>query len=669
MDAVISADQEGKVVGWNREAERIFGYAADRAMGQSLAELIVPPLYREAHQQGMQRFVKTGVGALVGKRIEITGMRADGSEFPIELTISAIQRKGHYLFNAFVRDISASRKIAEEMRIAAATFESQEAILITDSRANILRVNQAFQEISGFSAEEVVGKNPRMMKSDRHDDAFYQSMWSALASDGKWSGEIWDKRKDGEIYPKDMTITAIYDEQHKVMNYVAVFMDISQRKQTEQEIYKLAFYDALTNLPNRRLMIDRLHQAMSGSLRNGRHGALLCLDLDHFKIINDTQGHAVGDLLLIEVAKRLQDRVRKTDSVARLGGDEFVVLLEELSGQPDEAVAQVKLVTEKIRNSLTQPYSLVNSEYLSTPSIGISLFRGHQESVENLLMHVDVAMYQAKEAGRNRTRFFDPKMQMALDLRTALEADLRRALDKQQLRLYYQVQVDSHAKATGAEVLLRWQHPERGFVFPDQFIPLAEETGLIVPVGQWVLEMACMQLKAWQENVLTRDLTLAVNVSARQFRQNNFVSQVQHILQQSGINPSLLKLELTESTVLGNVDHTIKKMNEIKMMGVSFSMDDFGTGYSSLQYLKRLPLDQIKIDKSFVSDIISDADDGAIVNTIIAMTQVLGLNVIAEGVETVAQQEYLDKHGCHDFQGYLFSKPVPIEEFERWLNQ
>ncbi|MDP1939811.1 MAG: EAL domain-containing protein [Gallionella sp.] len=567
-----------------------------------------------------------------------------------------------------VQDITKQHRVAEELRIAAVAFETQEAILITDAHSNILRVNQAFQEISGYRTEDVIGHTPRILKSNRHDDAFYQSMWSTLRDSGKWSGEVWDRRKNGEVYPKFMTITAIYDDHQQVSNYVAAFVDISQRKQSERDIHQLAFYDPLTQLANRRLLMDRLQQAMVSSARNGQHGALLFLDLDHFKMINDTQGHATGDLLLIDVARRLQNCTREGDSVARLGGDEFVVLLEELSSQQDEAAIQADRIAENIRSKLNQPYLLNDHEFSSTPSIGITLFNSHQESAEVLFKHADVAMYQAKSDGRNTIRFFDPKMQTALEIRIAMETDLRHALEKQQFLLHYQVQMDNHGKATGAEVLLRWQQPERGFVFPDQFIPIAEETGLIVPIGLWVLSTACEKLKVWQQNVLTRDLTLAVNVSAKQFHQPDFVERVQHALLESGAPPSRLKLELTESAVLDNIDATIAKMQQIKSLGVHFSMDDFGTGYSSLQYLKRLPLAQIKIDKSFVLDITNNPDDAAIVQTIIAMSKALGLNVIAEGVETDTQRIFLDQHGCHAFQGYLFSKPLPVDEFEARLS-
>lgn len=560
--------------------------------------------------------------------------------------------------------LAERKKTEDAMRIAAVAFDAQEGIMITEPDGTILRVNQAFHDITGYSAAEAVGQNPRMLQSGRHDATFYQALWSALLDTGKWMGEIWDKRKSGEIYPLLMTITSVRDDKQQVSHYVAVFRDISNRKLSEQAINQLAFYDPLTRLPNRRLLLDRLQQALALSARNGRHGALLFLDLDHFKIINDTQGHAMGDQLLIEAARRLRNCVREIDSVARLGGDEFVVLLEELGNEADEAVAQTELVAEKIRQELDKPYVLNEFECLSTVSIGISLFRGHRESANDLLQHADVAMYQAKTTGRNAIRFFDPQMQAALDMRAAMEADLRHALDKQQFSLHYQIQVDNHRRPLGAEVLLRWLHPERGQVSPMQFIPVAEDTGLIVAIGLWVLKTACAQLYKWQLDSLTQDLTLAVNVSAKQFRHPDFVAQVQRVLLESGAKPSLLKLELTESTVLENVEDTISKMYQIKALGVSFSMDDFGTGYSSLQYLKRLPLNQIKIDQSFVRDIATDPNDAAIVQTIIAMTEALGLNVIAEGVETEAQLEFIELRGCRAFQGYLFGKPLPIEQFE-----
>ncbi len=845
LDAVISSDQEGLVISWNREAEHIFGYTSEQVLGKDLADLIVPPMHRAAHRNGMQRYVETGKGSIAGKRMEILAIRADGEEFPVELTLVGVQRKGRFFFNAFIRDITARKAEAaklqrivsiqtalsqcnqtivrcdtetellqevcrdvvrlggmkmawigledetaymvkpaacygvgteyldgieistdanapsgrgpigiairedrpywcqdylnepslalwhergarcgwaasaalplhcngkvvgiltiysgelgafddavrsllmsmvtditcaltrfallsernetiEAMRIAAVTFETQEAIMITDASNNILRVNQAFEELTGYSASELIGQNPNILKSGKQDATFYQAMWSELAKQGKWSGEIWDKRKNGDIYPKLMTITAVYDDSHSLVNYVAVARDISRHKKSEQDIHQLAFYDPLTKLPNRRLLMDRLQQATTMSARHDQHGALIFLDLDNFKSVNDTQGHAIGDLLLCEAARRLTLCIRDSDTVARLGGDEFVVILEGLSSKVDEAATLAEQVTQKIHVELGGSYMLNNFECISTPSIGIVLFKGPHKSIDDLLKHADSAMYQAKAAGRNTMRFYDPNMQTALEARITLMSELRLALQRQQLRLYYQVQVDHLLRPVGAEVLLRWEHPEHGLVSPIKFIPLAEESGLIVPIGLWVLQTACKQLQTWQSDALTRDLTLAVNVSAKQFWQDDFVTQVQRVLQESGANPNRLKLELTESTVLDNFEDIIAKMQELKSIGVSFSMDDFGTGYSSLQYLKRLPLNQIKIDQSFVRDITSDPNDAAIVRTIIAMTEALGLDVIAEGVETEAQREFLDKNGCHAFQGYLFSKPIPIESF------
>jgi diguanylate cyclase (GGDEF)-like protein len=418
---------------------------------------------------------------------------------------------------------------------------------------------------------------------------------------------------------------------------------------------------------------DRISQALANASRNLRYGAILFLDLDNFKVINDTRGHAVGDLLLVEVARRLNHIVRKGDTVARLGGDEFVVLLEDLSADMQQATVLVEQVGEKILNNLALPYLFESYEFHCTTSIGISVYCDQKEcsekNSEELLRHADIAMYQSKKAGRNTLRFFDPAMQAAVSSRAALERDLRNALEQGQFLLYYQSQVYHNGEIIGAEVLLRWRHPERGLVSPLDFIPLAEDTGLILPIGQWVLDTACQQLKLWENHAGARHLQLAVNVSARQFHQTDFVKQVQQTIARHGINPVLLKLELTESLVLDNVDDTIAKMNRLKAIGVRFSMDDFGTGFSSLAYLTRLPLDQLKIDQSFVRNMGVKPRDAVIVQTIIGMANNLGMEVIAEGVETEEQRAFLERHGCSTCQGYLFSKPVPIEQFEALLAQ
>lgn len=408
---------------------------------------------------------------------------------------------------------------------------------------------------------------------------------------------------------------------------------------------------------------------LSLSSRSGRDVALLFLDLDHFKTLNDSLGHDIGDMLLKQVAERLTSCIRDSDTAARLGGDEYLVMLENLSEQPIEAAAQAEIISEKILNELNQPYQLDKNEYQSTVSIGVAIYGNQNISQDELLKHADIAMYQAKKAGRNSVCFYDPQMQHSIHARLDLERELREAIEKKQFKLYYQIQVDHLGFPLGAEALIRWQHPQRGLVSPFQFIQLAEETGLILPIGQWVLEAACSQLKVWEQDERCRSLTISINVSAKQFRQEGFVNQVQTATNRYAINPKLLKLELTESILLEGIEETIKIMNELKKTGIRFSLDDFGTGYSSLQYLKRLPLSQLKIDQSFVHDIVSDINDRAIVRTIIAMAQSMELEVIAEGVETIEQRQLLQNTGCMKFQGYLFGKPVSIEEFDFSLNQ
>ena len=442
---------------------------------------------------------------------------------------------------------------------------------------------------------------------------------------------------------------------------------VNEIKQAADEIERLAFYDSLTGLPNRRLLLDRLKSALASSHRSGRKGALLFVDMDNFKELNDTLGHDMGDLLLQQVAQRLEACVRECDTVTRLSGDEFVVMLEDLSEQALEAATQTKVIGNKILATLNQPYQLATHNYRSTPSIGATLFNGHEQYTEELIKQADIAMYHVKSSGRNALCFFDPQMQANISAHVSLEGELRNALEIQQFQLHYQIQVDSSGHPIGAEALIRWLHPERVLVSPAQFIPLAEETGLILPIGQWVLETACAQLNAWQQNALTRNLILAVNVSAKQYRQAGFVSQVLASIQRHTINPSLLKLELTESMLLDDIEDAIATMNALGEIGVQFSLDDFGTGYSSLQYLKRLPLYQLKIDQSFVRDIAFDMHDRSIVRTIIAMAKSMDLKVIAEGVETEEQRFILLNNGCTHYQGYLFGKPIPIEEFEKLL--
>ncbi|MFH2140302.1 MAG: EAL domain-containing protein [Pseudomonadota bacterium] len=567
-----------------------------------------------------------------------------------------------------VQDVTEREMLAEQNRIASVAFETQEAIIVTDRNANIIKVNHSFEVTTGYSEEEVLGKNPRILASGRHDREFYQQMWQAVLTEGRWSGEVWDRRKSGEIYPKWLTITAV-KHMDEVTHYVAVFVDITEQKKAEEEIRNLAFYDPLTSLPNRRLLQDHLQRALSQSARNDQYGALMFLDLDHFKVLNDTKGHEYGDRLLVEVARRLSACVRDTDTISRFGGDEFVVLLEGMNVFKEEAVAQAGRLAEKIREALSQPYQLEGVLHRSTPSIGIVLFRGNEVNSEELLKRADLAMYQSKEGGRNKVTFFESSMQAVLESRTLLEGALRQALAKGELEMYYQLQTDDTKALLGAEVLLRWRSAELGMVSPAQFIPMAEQTKLILPIGHWVLENACRQLKRWESHPVLGRMHLAVNISPVQFHQPDFVRQVKEILLESGADPRRLELELTENLVLEDIDEATRKMAALKEIGVRFSMDDFGTGYSSLQYIKRLPIDLLKIDQSFVRDILTDSGDAMMVQTISGMAKNFGFGVIAEGVEEHAQISPLVERGCSKFQGYLFSRPVPLAEFEKLVEQ
>jgi diguanylate cyclase (GGDEF)-like protein/PAS domain S-box-containing protein len=582
-----------------------------------------------------------------------------------------------YLMAGSISDITERKQANEALRIAAVAFESQEGMTITNAEGEILRVNKAFTEITGYTEEEVAGQNPRLLNSGRQDAAFYTEMWDSITHTGFWQGEIWNRRKNGEAYPEWLSVATVKDDGGNVTHFVGTFTDITKRKTAEYEITHLAFYDHLTQLPNRRLMLDRLKQALVSCVRRNRQGALMLIDLDNFKSLNDTQGHAVGDQLLVEAASRLQFGIREGDTVARLGGDEFVVILEDLD-EDEQSAVQAEAVARKIQLKLGQPYVLdvslegeapSKSIHHCTSSIGITLFCDHSVSVDELLKRADTAMYQAKDAGRNTLRFFDPEMQSALKARAAMELDLRKAIVEGQFQLHYQAQVDLSGRVVGAEALVRWQHPINGLVSPANFIPLAEETGLILPLGHWVMEIACTQLAAWATRPGMDHLSLAVNVSARQFSLPNFVGEVLALLDYTGAPPDKLKLELTESLLLENTEDIIAKMRALKARGVSFSLDDFGTGYSSLSYLKRLPLDQLKIDQSFVREVLTDLNDAAIARTIVALAQSLGLAVIAEGVETAAQRDFLASNGCLVYQGYFFSRPLPIDRFEEFAQR
>lgn len=660
QDGFWIADMQGRLLEVNNAYCRMSGYSRDELLHMHIAELDAEESI-EVVKARSQR-LKSSAGAT----FETRHRRKNGELWHAEVSANYWPEQDRHF--VFIRDISERKRAESLLQQAAAVFENtQEGMMVTDTDDIIVRINRAFTELTGYSADEALGQTPALLRSPNQDPAVFANLRKSLARLGQWKGEIINRRKTGQDCPQWMTISRIHDAAGQVTHHVSTLTDISQLKEAQAKIHNLAFFDPLTQLPNRRLLLDRLHRAVAAGARRKSCGAVLLIDLDNFKLLNDTEGHEIGDLLLVEVARRLKACVRDQDSLAHQGGDEFIIILEDLAPDVQAAAARAELVAEKVMQALRETYQLGMVEHHSQASIGIATFRDASDSAEEILKRADTAMYRAKADGRNTVRFFDPAMQAALENRFKLETELRRALPNQELRLYYQAQVNSTGKVVSAEALIRWEHPQRGLVSPVQFIPLAEDSGLILPIGTWVLETACAQLKAWEKHACSRHLKLAVNVSARQFRQPDFVPMTRAIVDQSGIDPACLKLELTESIVINNVADTIEKMHQLKSLGLTFSMDDFGTGYSSLAYLKRLPLDQLKIDQSFVRDIGHDANDAAIVQTIITMGNTLGMNVIAEGVETQEQFDFLLLHGCKTYQGYLFSRPVPLADFEKLL--
>jgi len=601
-------------------------------------------------------------------RFEWTHTKADGTDFVAEVTLSTIQLSDRQVIYCIWRDIT-ERKVAEEsQRIAAATFESQQGMFITDANRVILQVNKAFTKVTGYTAQEAVGQTPGLLKSGRQNAAFYAAMWDSISGTGTWQGEIWNRRKNGTVYPEHLSISSVKNDAGLLTHYVGAFSDLTTDKAAEQQIHDLAYTDLLTGLPNRRMLVIRLQQAVMAEDQHQR-GALLMLDLDNFKNLNDSIGHAQGDEVLQRLAKRLSAEVHDGDTVARLGSDEFVVLLNGLNQDPQIALSQAQTVANKMLEALNKPYQLASSTISCSASIGVTFLGEQYEDTLEPLKRAELAMYQAKSGGRNTLRFFDPQMQAVVDARVKLEGALNEAIQNQQFKLYYQAQVSDSDGIVGVEALVRWFDPKRGMVSPVEFIPLAEETGLILPIGAWVLETACQQLAAWAAQPAMAHLSIAVNVSAWQFRESNFVSQTLATLERTGANPHRLKLELTESVLIADAEDVIVKMNALKAIGIGFAIDDFGTGYSSLSYLKRLPLERLKIDQSFVRNILMDANDAAISRAVIAMATSMGLGVIAEGVETEAQRDFLASLGCHNYQGYLFSKPLPVAEFEAFVTR
>ena len=563
------------------------------------------------------------------------------------------------------------KQYESEPRVAAAAFEMQLGMIVTDPTTRILHVNQAFTNITGYAAEDVVGRTTRIFKSGKYQPAFYKSLWATIKQNGYWEGELWGKRKNGEIHPRWVSITAVKDQTGTLTHYLAALLDLSERRKTDELINRLAFIDQLTGLPNRSLLMDRIQQACVANARTGNYGALILLDLDNFKKLNETQGHAAGDELLRQVGQRLVAIVRQSDTVARFGGDEFVVMLPDLGEKPlEDAACDIENLGRNILENLAQPCLISGMTFSCQASLGVTLFNGTEESIDNLLRQAEMAMYQSKSVGKSCLTFFDLDMEMAIMNHARMDRELLEALQRGQFELFYQPQVAGDSgRILGAEALIRWRHPVRGLVSPAEFIPHIETSGLILPVGQWVLETACEHLARWATRPEMAHLTLAVNVSVQQFQSPDFAKRVEEALKEMGADPGRLKLELTESALAQDPDNLIAVMRQIRALGVRFALDDFGTGYSSLSYLCRLPLEYLKIDRSFVSQIESGDNNVVICAATISLAHGLKLKVIAEGVETDAQQYFLNSvHRCDVLQGYLYSAPIPLPEFEAMFN-
>lgn len=662
-DLLFEVGFDGRIYDFHSPRTELLAMPAEQFLGKLIAEVL--PTETAA----------ICMGAIdEASRLGYSGGAVYSLELPVgkhwfEVSVSAIPLENRsdwdQRFVFLSRDVSFRIQAEEDMRIAAAAFESEQGMFITDARNTILKSNRAFTRITGYGKDEVLGMTPAMFSSGRHGPAFFARMWTSLVRKGRWQGEIWNKRKSGETYPQWMSIHCVHDAQGATSNYVASFSDISMLKTAEEQIENLAFSDALTTLPNRRHLVIKMQQALLQASTSHAHGALAVLDLDDFRSLNDSLGQGSGDHVLQQVAKRLAACLEAPDSLARIGGDSFAVLLPNMGMAAPAARQYTEHVVGRMLVALRLPHLLAGVSHHRTASIGVVMFDGAcEQEIEELLKRAELATYQAKAAGKNSFRFFDPKMQSDIHARIALENDLGNAIARQQFHLVFQPQVRQGHTLMGAEALLRWIHPQRGHVPTAEFIPLAEESGLVLPIGAWVLDAACRQLAAWAGQAGLCELKISVNVSALQFQQEDFVEQVLSLLARTGARPDHLKMELTESLMVTDVDSTIEKMHALRDAGVSFSLDDFGTGFSSLSLLKRLPLDQLKIDQGFVRNIMTDSNDAAIAKMVIALGHSMGLEVIAEGVESAEQCTALTDLGCHAFQGYLFGRPLKAEAFE-----
>ncbi|KXS52533.1 MAG: PAS/PAC sensor-containing diguanylate cyclase/phosphodiesterase [Marinobacter sp. T13-3] len=659
-DLIFVFDELGRFVFVHATDESTLLRPVEELLGTHYQEVLPAKL---ANQLDVTReqVERTGEPADLEYQLEYEG---EVREFSARITVLVDQENRNNGFLAVVRDVTESKIQEAELRIASTAFETHLGIVITDDNGVILRANRAFTKITGYEEHEVVGKTPAVLQSGVQDRAFYQNFWARVKENGSWEGEIWNRKKNGEIYAEWLTVTAVRGEGGHVLNYVGTFHDITKRKEAERQAHRLAFYDSLTGLANRVLLEDRIAEAVKSNERQKTYAALLQLELNQFRAINDTRGYEVGDLVLKTVADRLGKLMRGSNTLARIGGDEFAILLLSLGPTEEAAARAAEVMADQVLSLFEHPVAVAGHNVPISVSVGITLMSGQQVPWDQQIQRAEQATQQAKQQARQQgarpVAFFDPEIQARTVENILLEDELRNALSADQLQLYFQPQIRNPDWLQGYEVLLRWQHPEKGLISPGVFIPLAEQSRLIVPIGEWVLRRACEQLARWQDDPATKDLYLAVNVSVYQFQNREFTGQVAAILEETGAPPHLLELEVTESLLMDDPEYITQVMNDLRALGIRFSLDDFGTGYSSLSYLKRLPLDQVKIDQSFTRDLGENSASGAIVDSIIGLSSGLGLQVIAEGVETEAQRDWLVEHGCRHFQGYLFGRPGPL---------
>ena len=670
--AIISTDTKGVITSFNRTAQWMLGYSKEKVENKETPALFHDPKevlqaasnlseeFQEPIEPGFEVFVhRVKAGANFDEQ-EWTYISNVGTRIPVRLTVSAIYSEDLSIvgYLGFAEDITLKKQHEESLLLAEKVFRNAgEAIIVTDENSVIIDVNPAYCEISGFAYDEVIGQDPGISSSGRHDKAFYTAMWKEVLDTGLWSGEVWDRRKNGEVYPKHLTITAVKNDDGRVLNYVGTFKDVTAQKELEDKLENLAYFDPLTKLPNRALFRDRLEQELKLAKRHKKVSALMFIDLDRFKIVNDTLGHEAGDRLLIEVGERLCKSVRDSDTVSRLGGDEFTVILTDITDQ-----AYVGTIANQIIESLQKAVLIDDKEAYVGASIGISLFPADGADSVQLIKNADTAMYRAKDAGRGNFKFFSQDMEEINLRRSQIENHLRHAVENKELQLYYQPKYSfADNKITGYEALIRWNSKELGFVMPDRFIPLAEENGLILEIGEWVLLEACRQMSEWIDQGLQAAI-VAVNLSPKQFRDPDLISKIQRCLEERNLSPNHLELEITETAMMDNAEESVRIIEQISALGVKIAMDDFGTGYSSLAYLQKFPFDTLKIDLSFIKALENDPSAEVIVKTILKLAEGLGISTVAEGVETDKQQKFLRALNCDIAQGYFYGKPMPASE-------